>query len=441
MNYQEALEYIHGTEKFGIKPGLDSISHLLDLMGQPYKSFKSVHIAGTNGKGSTSAFIEAILRAGGYKTGLFTSPYLERFTERIKVGGEEISGEELGRITEYVKGFVDIMLKEGWPHPTEFEIVTAIGFEFFKRKKIDYAVVEVGLGGRLDATNVITPQVAVITSISMDHTDILGKDLESISREKAGIIKEGVPVVLYPQSLEVAKVIEEVCSLKKAPFFYLDENEVSNRYASIKGQTFDVLWQQRLYKNLIIRMLGKHQIYNAFTAVAAVFQLGLSERAVREGLKRAVWPGRMEVLNSWPPVIIDGAHNVDGAKSLVEGLNEIFTNKKILLVFGILKDKEVHKVAGILASYANRVITTLPDSPRSMHPEELLQVVKEYNPNAESTVSIIEAVDRSMNKVEEDEVIVFAGSLYMIGEVRRLLPPEIFCKHFGQGRFQYNDTH
>lgn len=425
MNYQEALEYIHGTKKFGIKPGLDNINRLLDLMGQPHKSFKSIHVAGTNGKGSTSAFIEAILRAGGYKTGLFTSPYLERFTERIKVGGEEISREDLGRITQYVKGFVDIMLSEGWSHPTEFEIVTAIGFEYFKRKKVDYAVVEVGLGGRLDATNVITPQVAVITSISMDHTDVLGEDLESISREKAGIIKKNVPVVLYPQRQGVARIIEETCFQKKAPLLHLRENQIDNRCVLIEGQCFDLLWQQKYYKRLSIKMLGKHQTYNAAVAAAACFNLGLCEDAVREGLKRAVWPGRMEILRSSPTVIIDGAHNVQGAKSLVEGLKEIFPHKKILLVFGILKDKEVYKVVQILAPYASSVITTPPDNPRRMDPGHLMEVVKGFNTNVESTNSIEEAVNRSLNIVQEDEVIVFAGSLYMVGQVRKLLPLEI----------------
>lgn len=425
MNYQQALEYIHSTYKFGSKLGLENITRLLQLMGNPHNSYKSVHIAGTNGKGSTSAFLESILRTAGYKTGLFTSPYLERFTERIRIGGQEISGERLGKITAYVKRFVDAMLEQGHRHPTEFEIVTAIGFEGFKRERVDYAVVEVGLGGRLDSTNVIIPEIAVITSIGMDHSDILGNDLESISREKAGIIKEGVPVVLSPQKNVVKKVIQEVCDAKKAPLYWINQDMVRGKYAGIDGQVFDFMWNGKLYREVIIKMLGEHQLYNAATAFTAALQMEISEEAIREGLKRAVWPGRMEILRNEPLVMIDGAHNSDGAAALVQGLKRFFPGRKVLLVLGILRDKEVDKVAELLASYASEVITTIPDSPRSLDPDKLLEVVKKYNKMVESTRSVKEAIDKAFQRVQGNQMIVFAGSLYMIGQVRRLLPPEI----------------
>ncbi len=425
MNYQQALDYIHGTHKFGMELGLGSISRLMDLMGQPHASFRSVHVAGTNGKGSTSAFIESILREGGFRTGLFTSPYLERFTERIRVGGEEIPGEDLGEMTGYVKGFVDALLGEGRPHPTEFEIVTAIGFEYFKRKRIDYGIIEVGLGGRLDATNVITPEISVITSIGMDHTNVLGGDLTSISREKAGIIKEGIPVVLHPQSQEALEAVRKVCADKDAPLLYLGESRIDCRSVSVEGQCFDMQWRGKTLSDLNIRLLGRHQVYNAAAAAAVCLELGLSGQTVREGLKKARWPGRMEILRTSPFIMIDGAHNAQGAQALVDGLREVFPDKKILLVFGILADKEVHRITGILAPYASRVITAPPDNPRKMHPDRLREIVMQYNANVESSASVKEALKKSLEVAEEDELILFAGSLYMIGEVRRLLPPEI----------------
>lgn len=425
MKYDEAMDYIHSTCKFGSRLGLENIKKLLELMGQPQNSFNSVHVAGTNGKGSTCAFIDSILREAGYKTGLYTSPFLERFTERIRVQGKEIPSGDLGRITGYVRKNVGIMLEKGYSHPTEFEIVTAIGFEYFKRERIEYAVVEVGLGARLDATNTVVPEICVITSISMDHMGVLGNDLVSISREKAGIIKKGIPVVLHPQKEEVCEVIKETCARLDAPLIDMSRGEIVNWKVSSEGQSFDFIWQDRLYKEIFIRMLGRHQVGNAATAVVTALNMGMPEEAIRAGLEKTRWPGRMEILREKPLVMIDGAHNVEGAAALVEGLKQVFPSRKVLLVFGILMDKEVEKVTEILASYANRIITTPPASPRGMDPHDLGKIVKKYNPNVEITMSIGEAVDKSMVMVEDDGIIVFSGSLYMIGEVRKLLPPEI----------------
>ncbi|MBA1334438.1 MAG: FolC bifunctional protein [Firmicutes bacterium] len=426
MNFSEAMDYIHGTYKFGSRLGLETMNRLLELMDQPQNRYKCIHVAGTNGKGSTSAFIASILGEAGFKTGLYTSPYLERFTERIRVDGAEISHGDLASITDYVKRRIDIMIDEGFPHPTEFELVTAIGFEYFNRMKADYAVVEVGLGGRLDATNTISPQLSVITSIGMDHMEILGDSLASISKEKAGIIKKGIPVVVHPQDAEALQVIKETCERLDAPLIDTSLAEIANHRSGIKGQHFDLRWDGKLYKDIFIGMLGPHQVMNAVSAVAAAVRLGIDENAIRKGMEAARWPGRFEILRRKPFVIIDGAHNLQGAKVLMESLEQLFPGKRMTLVFGILRDKDVERISEMLASKASRVLTTLPVNPRSMAPEELEKIVRKYNQNVESTRSIGEAVTKSLEEAGEDDVIVFSGSLYMIGEVRKILPPQVF---------------
>lgn len=426
MKFSEAMDYIHGTYKFGSRLGLETMNKLLDLMDQPQSRYKCIHVAGTNGKGSTSAFIASVMGEAGFKTGLYTSPYLERFTERIRMNGAEISHTNLASITDYVKKKIELMIGEGFPHPTEFELITAIGFEYFRRMKADYAVVEVGLGGRLDATNTVCPQLSVITSVSMDHTEILGDSLASISREKAGIIKKGIPVVVHPQDAEALQVIKETCERLDAPLIDTSQAEIINHRTGIKGQYFDLRWDGKLYKGIFIGMLGRHQVINAVSAVVAAIHLGIDEDAIRKGMESARWPGRFEILRVNPLVIIDGAHNYQGAKALAESLEQLFPGKKVILVLGILRDKDVERMSDVLASKASRILTTLPANPRGMPPEELEKIVGRYNHNVESTRTIGEAVTRSLEEANEDDVIVFSGSLYMIGEVRRILPPQIF---------------
>ncbi len=425
MDYSEAVAFIESTYRLGSRPGLENITRLLELMGQPQSNFRVVHVAGTNGKGSTSAFIASILTEAGYLTGLYTSPHLERFTERIRVSGQEISRQEVGQITEYVKKHVDTMLEQGYPHPTEFEIITAIGFEYFKRKQVKYAVIEVGMGGRLDATNVVKPVLTVITPVSMDHTNVLGHDLKSIAREKAGIIKKGVRVLLGCQQEDAKEAIRGVSTGKGAPLSYIGDGQIRNFVPWADGQAFDLVWQGREYKSVRISLLGRHQADNAALALAAGLELGISESIIRKGLREAKWPGRMEVIRHEPIVLIDGAHNVEGAEALVEGLKQFFPGKRVLLIFGILRDKDVERVAEIMTVYADRVVTVPPTSPRGMDPRKLKDIVVKYNRNAVFEQSVEEAV-RKYVVPSTDEMIVFSGSLYMIGEARRLLPPEKF---------------
>jgi dihydrofolate synthase/folylpolyglutamate synthase len=425
MNYQEAIEFIKSTYRLGSRPGLENITRLLELLGQPQHSFMAVHVAGTNGKGSTCAFIASILKEAGYVTGLYTSPHLERLTERIRVSGQEISQRDVGQITECVKKSVDIMIDEGYAHPTEFEIITAIGFEYFKRKQAEYAVLEVGMGGRLDATNVVIPKLSVITPIGIDHIDVLGSDAVSIAREKAGIVKKGVRVLAGPQKRDVLETLRGICINKSAPFLHTGDGQIENFKPSGSGQTFDLVWQGKVYENIRTSIVGRHQADNAALALAAGLELGIPEHFIREGISKTKWPGRMEVIRRKPIVLIDGAHNVEGAKALVEGLRNFFPGRKVLLIFGMLRDKEVERVAEILASYANRVVTVPPSNARAMDPETLKDIVMKYNRNVVCAQSVSQAMGKFMVPAA-DEMVVFSGSLYMIGEVRKLLPPEIF---------------
>ena len=300
MNYDEALDYIHGTYKFGSKLGLENIKDLLARLGNPQKQYRVIHVAGTNGKGSVTSMITNILHEAGYKVGMFISPYLENFTERIQVELREIPREDLAKTTQQVKEKVDEMVASGRNHPTEFEIVTAIGFLYFARQKIDIAVVEVGLGGRFDATNVVDePLLSVITAIGFDHMDILGSTLGEIAFEKAGIIKQGRPVVSYPQLGEASSVIREAARERKSPYYEVDGHQIDVKESSLDENVFDFRYGDELYRDLKLKLVGEHQLLNAATALTAievVKELGLtvSKEAVVQGLLKTRWPGRLE---------------------------------------------------------------------------------------------------------------------------------------------------
>ena len=426
MDYKEALNYIHGTLKFGSKLGLENISVLLSRLGNPHKSFRVVHVAGTNGKGSVTAMITNMLHAGGYKVGMFISPYLERFTERIQVGMEEIPEEELGRITGIVKEQVDNMLAEGKNHPTEFEIVTAIGFYYFAECKVDYAVVEVGLGGRLDSTNVVDPEVSVITSISYDHMDILGDTLSQIAFEKGGIIKENKPVVSYPQPREAEKVLGDLALNRHAPYYRVLPEQTVLRQSDFERQVFDFSFGERVYSNISIKLPGAHQLLNAATALTAVMVLmegglKLDSRAVYDGMAKTRWPGRMEKVGENPLVILDGAHNASGAEVLRDALERYFSGRRIHMVFGMLSDKDVEGVAGKLCPIAYRIIATRPDSPRALDPGKLAGKIARFNSRVEICEDIAEAVRKALDTTPADDIILISGSLYLIGAARAML--------------------
>ncbi|KNY28246.1 bifunctional folylpolyglutamate synthase/dihydrofolate synthase [Pseudobacteroides cellulosolvens] len=422
MNYAEALDYIHGTLKFGVKLGLENITALLSLMGDPHKSLKFIHVAGTNGKGSTVAFISSILMESGYKTGIYTSPYLERFTERIKIGIEEISDTDVARITYFVKEKVDELIRNGGNHPTEFEIVTAVAFQYFFENNCDVVVLEVGLGGRFDSTNVIDcPLAAVITTISYDHMNILGDTLEKIAYEKAGIIKENTDVVLYPQSDEALKVFEEVCNDKNSRLNKILVSDFDILESSIWGSTFF----HKKYGRFEIHIPGEHQAVNAVTALEAVNILKekgfdrICETAVDRGLKKAVWPGRLEVVCKDPVFLIDGAHNREGALTLAKNLKEYFPGKRIIIIVGVLKDKDYKAIIEPLVPIASEFIAVKPQSNRGMEAQELAIILRSYCNEVSVSDRIEDAIRYSMKKVSKSGIICAYGSLYYIGEVRK----------------------
>lgn len=428
MNYNEALEYIHGTYKFGSKLGLDNIRYLLKLMGDPHKDLKFIHVAGTNGKGSTSTFISSILVQQGYKVGLFTSPYLEEFTERIRINGKNIPKEKLAKTTEIVKSKVDIMVSEGKAHPTEFEIVTAIAMLFYKLEKAQYVVLEVGLGGRLDSTNVIpTPLVSVITPIALDHTQYLGDSLDKIAFEKAGIIKNNSFVVAHPQNSDAMKVIEKVSQDQKSKLLFAPIEEIEIKKYDEYGVKFDVNLIDERYCDLEIGLLGKHQVNNAVVALTCIkvlrdnHKIDISEKSIRKGFKNAKWPGRLEVLRRNPTLLIDGAHNIHGAKALKRTIKEIFKYDKLIGVIGVLGDKDVDGILNEIIPLCHKVIITKPNNPRAISLDKLKEKISSFDKEVLVYEGIKSAVDKSLDISNENDLILYCGSLYMIGDVRTIL--------------------
>ncbi|HZK33061.1 MAG TPA: folylpolyglutamate synthase/dihydrofolate synthase family protein, partial [Tissierellaceae bacterium] len=320
MEYKEALEYINDKDKFGSRLGLDSIGKLLNLLDNPQRGLNYIHIGGTNGKGSTASYLANSLKVEGYKVGLFTSPYIERFNERIQINGEDIPDDVLGRITGVIREKANVMVEEGFEHPTTFEIITAISFMYFQEEKTDYVILEVGLGGRFDSTNIIEkPLASVITTIDYDHTDVLGKTLKEIAYQKAGIIKENGIVISYPQEDEALKVLKEISKEKNAEFYLCDIKNIKIKSSNSKGAIFDFKYKNITMENVEIAMLGEYQVYNAALALTTLMVLkekeliSIEEEAIRKGLKSTKWPGRLEVLGENPIFLIDGAHNVQGA--------------------------------------------------------------------------------------------------------------------------------
>ena len=418
MNYNEALNFISESHKFGMRLGLDNMKRLLELLGNPQEKLNIVHVAGTNGKGSTCSFISTILVECGYKVGLYTSPYLETFTERIRINNENIPEEKVANIISLIKEKIEIMTKEGYEYPTEFEIVTAMAFYYYFIENTDYVVLEVGLGGRYDATNVIDKSlVSVITSISLDHTGILGDTLEKIAYEKAGIIKENGTVFVYNQTNRVKNIIKEVCNEKNAKYIEVDFDDVIIKKSDINYQSFDY----KKYKDIKINLIGEHQIKNSILALNVVeFILdNVNLDIIKKGIEKTKWAGRIEKLSKSPLFIIDGAHNEDGAKSLQKVLDKNLKDKNMTLIIGMLEDKDIDTVLEILIPYFNKVITTTPNNPRAISCDKLKDKVYKYNKNVTSMQQIEKAVEYVLENSKKDDVIICAGSLYMIGEVRK----------------------
>ncbi|MEL7649722.1 MAG: folylpolyglutamate synthase/dihydrofolate synthase family protein [Sedimentibacter sp.] len=428
MNYEESIDFIHSTYKFGSKLGLENITRLTELLGNPQDSYKIIHVAGTNGKGSTSNMIHDVLMASGYKTGLFISPFLEEFTERIQVNKKHIDRQSLAKITTLVKEKIDVMLQEGCNHPTEFEVVTAIGFKYFQEQNIDFLVLEVGMGGRFDATNVVrNTLVSVITSISYDHMEYLGDTLEKIAFEKAGIIKENSNVVVYPQSEEIISTIRDTAVEKGASVTVADLKNIKKTRGDLTGQWFNYLKKDVFdLPEAKITFLGEHQIYNVLTALAAlefVKKEGykVTEASIVEGLRNCRFAGRFEILKEHPVIVLDGGHNINGIEYFSKAVKENFGSKKIILFFGMLKDKNPEDVLPFIIPLCKKVYTLTPNNPRAMKSEDLAMLItKHYDIETEPLDEYCEAIPVLRN-ADHEECIAFVGSLYMIGDIRTLL--------------------
>ncbi len=429
MEYQYAIEYIHSTLKFGSKLGLTNITELLHRLGNPQNMFHVLHVAGTNGKGSVTAMMTHILHAADYRVGMFISPYLERFTERIQVDLMEIEKDQLGKLTGRVKEKVDTMVTDGFNHPTEFEIVTAIGFLYFAEQGVDFAVVEVGLGGRFDATNVVDPLISVITSISYDHMEYLGDTLSKIAFEKGGIIKEGRPVVSYPQEIEALSVLESLSAQRAAPFTLVSREQVIEKTSSLQALIFDFRYGDRFFPGLRMHLVGGHQMLNAATALTAIALLStlghpIKDEAIYRGMAAVRWPGRLEKLSDQPLVLIDGAHNVSGAAALREVILHSLKHKRIHLVLGMLGDKDVDGVIRLLCPLADRVMVTRPDNVRALDPQDLAQRIGQII-SAERQITIeqdaAQAVKKAYQETKPNEALIVSGSLYLIGLARTIL--------------------
>ncbi len=420
MDYIEVSNFINKAKKFGSRLDLTRITKLCELLGNPEDKCKFIHIAGTNGKGSVSAFIHGVLKNTGLKTGLFTSPFIYDFNERIQINGESISDEKLIAVMEKVKCATEQMVSEGFEHPTEFELITACAFLYFEEEKCDIAVLEVGLGGILDSTNVIkNPLASIITSIGYDHTEYLGNTLEEIAKNKCGIIKENSYVISYPlQKDEALQVIEKTCKEKKSKLIIPNLSELEIKNVSLLGNEF--VYRGISYKTALI---GKYQIYNAIAAISALEMLlncgyKITTENIQNGLKHAKWPARFEILRKKPFVIADGSHNEDGMTSFVREASKLLESKKTVCVFGMLKDKAYDKCLKLLSQISDTVIVTEVDSPRFETVENLSASAKKYFKNVYSEKENLEAVKKAKEIADDDGVIVALGSLYMMKNIK-----------------------
>jgi len=482
MSYNDTINYLYGLQKHGIKLGLDNITEMLSLFNNPQSHFKSIHIAGTNGKGSTSAMVASILAAAGYKVGLFTSPHLVSFTERIRVSNEEITEHEVVELTEEIRDRIHPPVPslakegEGRVNPTFFEFVTAMGFLYFKRKDVEWAVVETGMGGRLDATNVLIPEVSVITGVSYDHEEFLGDTITEIAVEKAGIIKNGVPVVISAQELPVLNVIGGKAVEKSSPLFIYgkDFNGVL-KSSDINGITFDYDGDDYTIKDVFMPLVGEHQLFNACLAVKAAIialskvsgkqyavynkgKIGNKKSAycllptaycqIKEGLAATKWPGRLELISDNPPILIDGAHNPSASAVLADSLKKNFLKvyKRIILIMGIMADKDLNGILAPLLPLASEIIFTAPAYERAASPQLLAECASAMGfTNIHISPTVKEAIEMATKccesgnrRIGESEkknnhfthspirpftysLILITGSFYTIGEAKEIL--------------------
>lgn len=418
MNYEQAINYIHSLNRFGIHPGLERIEKLCRAVGNPQDRLKFVHVAGTNGKGSTSTMIAGALASSGKKTGLFTSPYVSEFLERIQINGIPANRELFAQCVTELEPIVADMAKKDM-QPTEFEVITVAAFMIFERENCETCVLEVGLGGRLDSTNVIkTPLVSVIASISLDHTAILGETVEEIAKEKCGIIKQGGKTVCYPWQEDIVfDVVNDTCEKMNNNLVIPNVRGIIAVENKIDGVRF--IYNSTEYK---LSMSGEYQVYNAITAIEACRLLGIDEKSIKKGAESAKVPARMEVISSSPLVLLDGGHNEDGGRAVAESLKSMLDGKKILAVIGMMADKNVDSYLMQVAPLCSFIAaTTVADNPRAMSANELEKMAKKYCDSTLSFDTADKAVEYAAKNISDYDCLLVCGSLYLAGEVRETL--------------------
>jgi len=435
MNYDSAVRYLLSlgrelaapTQAAAAKFDLENITVLAERLGRPDRAYPSAHIAGTNGKGSTAAFLESILRRAGFRTGLNTSPHLERINERIRVNGDEISNHDFAETLTRIQSLIEELLADGKlrAHPTYFECVTAMAFEYFARAHADFGVFEVGLGGRLDATNILTPAISAVTRVDFDHENFLGHSLREIAAEKAGILKQGIPVVLAAQQPEAREVIlarakKLGCPVIETPLAYrVDEQAMENGCARARITEITAGWSAKLAPQLA----GRFQLQNAINAVAAARALSargwrIPERAMEQGVADAVWPGRLEKLQSRPDLYVDGAHNPGAARELAAFWEEHFAGRKIFLLYGALRDKAVDEIAGVLFPRAAEVVFTEPRTSRAISASQLSEIAAHHAAQSSVIAEAEQALDYLLSKAGPQDAVFVTGSLYLVGQLR-----------------------
>lgn len=418
QSYEEALNWIHARLRLGIKPGLKRMEWMLERLEHPEKKLKSVHIGGTNGKGSTVTFLRNILQEDGRKVGTFTSPYFEHFNERISVNGVSIEDKDLVALTNIIRPLSDELEKTELGAPTEFEVITAMSFYYFAHvNPVDIVLYEVGLGGRFDSTNVIEPVLSIITSIGLDHTQILGETYKEIAFEKAGIIKRNTPILTAVKQLEAIEVIESRAKEEKAPLYRLGEQFYIEEHQSINsGEIFTFRDSAIRMKDLEISMLGQHQTENASLAVMASILLDVKEESIRLGLKNAYWPGRLDIISDEPLIIMDGAHNEEGMDSLVSELIKRYEDRKINVIFAALGDKKLDNMIEKIDRVAEQITFVDFDYPRAAKAETLFAISTSKDKKVERDWK--KAVAEQISSLQDHEMLVITGSLYFLSEVK-----------------------
>jgi dihydrofolate synthase/folylpolyglutamate synthase len=421
VNYPDSVHFLYalGNEIKTAKLGLERIARVLDALGDPQRQIRFVHVAGTNGKGSTCAMIESALRAAGKRTGLFTSPHLAEPTERIRIDGRPVSADRFTDAFDRIHRVVEQLIAANAIdlHTTYFETVTAMAMLIFAAEPVDIVVLEVGLGGRLDATNVVLPELCVITPVDFDHEAFLGRSLQEIAGEKAGILKGGVPAVFARQRPEAAAVLDRRAAQLSIPVARTAAWPITELALDARGSRFLMSGEREL--RITCPLAGEHQVENAATAALALTRLGISESAIEEGIARAEWPGRLERVSEHPEIILDGAHNPAGARALAAYIERFYAGRRVRLIYGAMRDKAIDEIAGILFPLAQQVIVTAPRQARALAPEAIVQVAE--HPDLKIAPDLPQALALFRAGAAPDDVVFITGSLFLVAEARALL--------------------